>query len=67
MIKPMLAQDFQKDLSQRKIEKYAEDNDKFFVQPKLDGIRVESSGRKYSDEEMLEMVTEFYESLSEKK
>ena len=40
MIKPMLAQDFQKDLSQRKIEKYAEDNDKFFVQPKLDGIRV---------------------------
>ena len=40
MIKPMLAQDFHKDLSQRKIKKYAEDNSKFFVQPKLDGIRV---------------------------
>ena len=40
MTKPMLAQDFHKDLSQRKLKKYAEDNGKFFVQPKLDGIRV---------------------------
>ena len=37
MIKPMLAHDFHKDLSQRKIKKY---DGKFFVQPKLDGIRV---------------------------
>ena len=47
MIKPMLAQDFHKDLSQRKIKTY-EDNyegdvrfkDLYSVQPKLDGIRV---------------------------
>lgn len=47
MIKPMLAQDFNKDLSQRKIKKY-EDNfcteincrNLYSIQPKLDGIRV---------------------------
>lgn len=47
MIKPMLAQDFHKDLSQRKIKKYEEDyegdldfKNLYSVQPKLDGIRV---------------------------
>ena len=47
MIKPMLAQNFHKDLSQRKIKKYEEDyegdirfKDLYSVQPKLDGIRV---------------------------
>ena len=47
MIKPMLAQDFHKDLSQRKIKAYEEDydgdvrfKDVYNVQPKLDGIRV---------------------------
>ena len=47
MIKPMLAQDFHKDLSQRKIKKYEEDyegninfTNLYSVQPKLDGIRV---------------------------
>ena len=47
MIKPMLAQDFHKDLSQRKINKYEEGyegdinfKDLYSVQPKLDGIRV---------------------------
>ena len=47
MIKPMLAQDFHKDLSQRKIKAYEEDydgdvrfKDLYNVQPKLDGIRV---------------------------
>ena len=47
MIKPMLAQDFHKDLSQRKIKKYEEEyeghldfKNLYSVQPKLDGIRV---------------------------
>ena len=47
MTKPMLAQDFHKDLSQRKIKKYEEEyegdvnfNNLYSVQPKLDGIRV---------------------------
>ena len=47
MIKPMLAQDFSKDLSQRKIKKYEEDyrmdvncRNLYSIQPKLDGIRV---------------------------
>ena len=47
MIKPMLAQDFHKDLSQRKIKKYEEEYERhldfknlYSVQPKLDGIRV---------------------------
>ena len=47
MIKPMLAQDFHKDISQRKIKKYEEEyeghldfKNLYSVQPKLDGIRV---------------------------
>lgn len=47
MIKPMLAQDFHKDLSQRKLKKYEEEYEGdldyrylYSVQPKLDGIRV---------------------------
>ena len=47
MTKPMLAQDFHKDLSQRKIKAYEENydgdvrfKDLYSVQPKLDGIRV---------------------------